>query len=53
MVEGECWYAIIVMYDVSLLYHVFQPTVETVDREEHQHMVYIIDHVLPLFNRRL
>ena len=53
--EEECWYAIIVciMCDVSLVYHCFQLTVEAADRQKHQQLVYVVDHVLSLLNRRL
>ena len=34
LVGGECWYAIIVciMYDISLVYHIFQTTVKTANQ---------------------
>ena len=43
LIGAECWYVIIVriMYDISLVNHVFQTTVKTARRQKHQLLAHI------------
>ena len=41
------------MYDVSLVYHVFQTTVKVTRKQKHQLSVYIVFHILALQNTSL
>ena len=38
------------MYDVSLIYHLFQTIFETARQQKHQLSVYIVFHVLPFLD---